>query len=216
MCESVKITKTLQNPCFQQNVVPQLMREPYLHCLRCTSKPHTGICFLYKCNQRMPRESPASAKVLENVNYNHFPNIPLRHGILLPMEHVSTLSTHHYWLKPEKQLYPQQEVWSGTATCSCVNCNTLARWGMKLAACTSRIRKEALSSESWLQFRYKLCFASFSTSVTGNTSLNGVSIVVVSMRRRQIDPSCLSWACLTTYASSTLRSRGSQRHPSGN
>lgn len=43
------------------------------------------------------------------------------------------------------------------------------------------MRKEALSSESCQQFRYKLCLPSFSTSVTRNTSLNAVSLVVVSL-----------------------------------
>lgn len=64
--------------------------------------------------------------------------------------------------------------------CELHHVSLLACWGMKLAAHTSRMRKEALSSESWEQFRYKLCFTSFSTSVTGNTSLNDVSIVMVS------------------------------------
>lgn len=56
---------------------------------------------------------------------------------------------------PEKQLFPRQEDYK-VQLFELHHVPLLACWGMQSAAHTSRMRKQALSSESWEQFRYKL------------------------------------------------------------
>lgn len=84
------------------------------------------------------------------VNCNNFPNIPLRSGILLPMKHMSTLSTHHYWLMPEKQLFPQQEVGSGTTRCSWVNCTMSLACLLGYEVCSPHKQDEERGSQQWI------------------------------------------------------------------
>lgn len=93
-----------KNLIFNRILSHSFQEELHLHYLRCMSKGSMGIRFLYKNSQRIPRVSHLGQGAGEHgcyLNCDNFPYIPLR-----PLKHVPPLSTCHYWLMPERQLFP--------------------------------------------------------------------------------------------------------------